>query len=137
MSTPLHEIGRLIKVLQYGNHRALDQRFSRIGTTLAQWDALRAVGGNPGASSHDLAELTFQTDQSFGALAVSLLDKGMITRTPGKGRMLSHVITDHGRDVLEKGNVIAEEFLKATFSPLSEDELAQFHSMLVALTRKS
>lgn len=137
MSIPLHEIGRLIKLLQYRNHRSLDQRFSQIGTTLAQWDALRAVGGHPGASSHDLAERTFQTDQSFGALAVNLVDKGMITRTPGKGRMLSHVITDHGRDVLEKGNVIAQEFLQATFSPLNETELAQFHAMLVRLTGKS
>src|ERR1700731_1558108 len=52
-----------------GSGRALDSKLIEIGTTLAQWDALRAIDRHPESSSHKLAGLTFQTDQSFGALA--------------------------------------------------------------------
>lgn len=48
--------------------------------SVVQWDALRHLHQNPGASLHDLARLTFQTDQSFGSLAARMIDRGLIER---------------------------------------------------------
>jgi hypothetical protein len=59
-------LGRRIKQVQYKHHRALDARLAAVGTTLAQWAALRAIGRLPGASAHALAVETFQSDQAFG-----------------------------------------------------------------------
>lgn len=133
MSTRLQELGRAVKRLQNRHHRALDARLIEIGTTLAQWDALRAIGQNPDASLHDLAELTFQTDQSFGALASRLVERGFVRRTPGKGRILCHGLTASGKDVLGRGTAIAEEVLGASFAPLTEAERSQLRSLLMRL----
>jgi DNA-binding MarR family transcriptional regulator len=133
MSTSLLELGRAVKRLQNQHHRALDARLIEIGTTLAQWDALRAIGRNPDASSHDLAELTFQTDQSFGALASRLVERGFVTRTPGKGRALRHGLTALGKDVLSRGSAIAQEVLDASFAPLTQAERSQLQALLSRL----
>jgi len=68
----LPELGLSVKRLQVKNHRAATEALKPLGITLVQWDALRHLHQNPGASLHDLAVLTFQTDQAFGTLAARL-----------------------------------------------------------------
>ena len=133
MPVCLQELGRSVKRLQIRHHRTLDSRLAEIGTTLAQWDALRAISRNQGASSHDLAEFTFQTDQSFGALATRLIARGFITRTRGKGRVLVHSLTAQGRDALVRGSAIADEVLGLSFAPLREAERARLLSLIARL----
>ena len=130
MPMSLQELGRSIKRLQNRHHRALDARMMEIGTTLARWDVLRAVAENPGASSHDLAEFTFQTDQSFGALATKLIEKGLVVRTQGRGRALCHSLTPEGLSVLVRGTKVAGETLAQSFAPLSHAERAQLASLI-------
>jgi DNA-binding MarR family transcriptional regulator len=137
MSISLQKLGRSVKRLQNLHHRALDARLVQIGATLAQWDALRAIDRNPGASSHDLADFTFQTDQSFGALATKLVKKGLVTRTPGRGRMLRHSLTAKGRSMLAEATGIAEKTLAESFAPLSETERAQLLSLIERLLPKA
>src|SRR5690348_754285 len=86
--TDSERLGRAIKAAQWRHHRALDTRLRTIGSTLAQWDTLRAIDMFPGASGHDLAMATFQSDQAFGAMANRLLAQGLITRQPGAGRRI-------------------------------------------------
>ena len=69
VTRPLQELGLSVKRLQMRHHRAIDAALSPLGISLVQWDALRHLDQNPGASLHDLAQLTFQSDQSFGTLA--------------------------------------------------------------------
>src|ERR1700740_1882605 len=97
MPSKLQPLGRAVKRLQHKHHRALDARLVEIGTTLAQWDALRAIDQHPESSSHKLAGMTFQTDQSFGALANRMVDRGLIERVAGGGRVLLHRLTPAGR----------------------------------------
>ena len=54
------------------HHRGANEALAELDISLVQWDALRHMDRNPGASLHDLAQLTFQTDQSFGALAARM-----------------------------------------------------------------
>src|SRR5487761_1842834 len=81
-------------------HRALDARLAAAGTTLPQWDALRAISRNSGASTHALAVETFQSDQAFGTLAGRLAAQDLITRRSGHGRRIEHLLTPAGRKVL-------------------------------------
>jgi DNA-binding MarR family transcriptional regulator len=131
MSIPLEDIGRAVKRLQHRHHRALDSRLLVIGSSLAQWDALRAMHRNSGASSHALAEYTFQTDQSFGTLAARLLEKGLATRAPGKGRAITYTLTPTGKDLLRKGTSLAEKILSESFASLSEAERKQLHALML------
>lgn len=133
MATGLQKLGRAIKQVQYKHHRALDTELSQIGTTLTQWDALRAIGRLPGSSAHDLAVETFQSDQAFGTLAHRLMTQGLVERKPGRGRRTEHYLTPAGKKMLEAGHPITNEVFEASFSHLSELERATLLDLLVRL----
>jgi len=122
MISKLQLLGRTIKQAQYKHHRTMDSRLAPIGSTMTQWDALRAISRQPGASAHKLAQATFQTDQAFGTLANRLEAQGLIERRPGYGRRIEHHLTPEGQRILEDGTVIAEEILNDSFKNLSEEE---------------
>src|SRR5712691_9423437 len=96
----LLDLGRAVKQLQYRHHRALDRRLRTVGTSLPQWDALRAISRGPHSSAHALAEMTFQTDQSFGSLANRLVQLGLVERLAGPGRAIRHRLTPKGEALL-------------------------------------
>ncbi len=133
MSVDLQHLGRAVKRLQHKHHRALDARLIEIGTTLAQWDALRAIDQHPESSSRRLAGLTFQTDQSFGALAGRMVERGLIERVPGGGRTLLHVLTREGRAMLARAHAVANEVIAESFAPLSAAERKQLRALLERL----
>jgi DNA-binding MarR family transcriptional regulator len=128
--TDLEQLGRAIKVAQARHHRALDTGLRSIGSTLAQWDALRAVANLPCASAHDLALATFQSDQSFGTLASRLEGHGLIERRPGRGRRIEHHLTAPGKAIVRAGQQIATELLAESFAGLSGPERTQLLRLL-------
>src|SRR5687767_11267504 len=111
MSGELQELGRAVKRAQYRQHRALDSALSVVGTTLAQWDALRAISRAPGASARELAAATFQTEQAFGTLVGRLTAQGLVERRPGHGRRIEHHLTPAGEHVLAVGHKVADKVL--------------------------
>src|ERR1700751_6312093 len=111
MPADLQPLGHAIKRAQSRHHRMVDAALIEIGTTLAQWDALRAIAGNPESSSHKLAGLTFQTDQSFGALASRMVDRGLIRRVAGEGRAILHHLTPRGEKMLAAGSAVVDRLL--------------------------
>jgi DNA-binding MarR family transcriptional regulator len=124
------ETGRLLKRAQYRNHRSADRALSAIGTTLVQWDALRAISESPDSSAHDLAITTFQSDQAFGTLANRLEAQGLIVRTPGKGRRVEHALTDEGRRMLEAGAAVTRAVSERSFARLSGAEVRTLRDLL-------
>lgn len=133
MTTNLEQLGLAIKQAQYRNYRTMDAALRDVGVTLVQWDALRAIQRMPGASGHDLAVATFQSDQAFGTLANRLVDRGLIARAAGHGRRIEHTLTDKGRTALEHGHAIAREVLDDLFSPLDEGGRATLSRLLEQL----
>jgi DNA-binding MarR family transcriptional regulator len=135
MAANLETLGRAVKQVQYRHHRALDTRLATAGTTLAQWDALRAISLNPGASAHALAVETFQSDQSFGTLANRLAAQDLITRRAGRGRRIEHRLTPAGKRILNAGRPIAEGVFAASFAQLSEKERSTLLDLLLRIVR--
>ncbi|MTE17276.1 MarR family winged helix-turn-helix transcriptional regulator [Nocardia aurantiaca] len=130
MAGDLQALGRAIKQAQHRHHRALDTRLGAAGTTLAQWDALRAIDREPGSSARALAEETFQSEQAFGTLANRLAARGLIERTPGRGRLIEHRLTAAGRRTLAAGNEIADSVLAESFAELSAAERKTLQALL-------
>lgn len=130
MTTTPQATGRLLKRAQYRNHRAADRALAELGTTLVQWDALRAIDESPSASAHALAMATFQSDQSFGALAGRLIAQGLVERLPGRGRRVEHRLTDAGRQMLAAGSAVTAEVTARSFAELSATELETLHGLL-------
>ena len=133
MPVDLQKLGRAIKQIQDRHHRLLDAGLANVGTTLVQWDALRAIARTPGASAHDLALATFQSDQAFGTLANRLVAQGLIERQPGVGRRIEHHLTKSGSETLAAGHPIMNEIAAASFAPLSEKERAVLLELLTRI----
>ncbi len=133
MTRSLGEIGLSVKRLQMRHHRAIDAELAPLGVSLVQWDALRHLARKPESSLHDLAQLTFQTDQSFGSLAARMVERGLIERVEGPGRAVRHRLTAKGDEVQRAGEAVVEGVLAGSFVALSADELARFDRLLVKL----
>jgi DNA-binding MarR family transcriptional regulator len=133
MPSDLQPLGLAIKRVQYRHHRAIDAALIEIGTTLAQWDALRAIARHPESTSHKLAGLTFQSDQSFGALANRMVDRGLIRRVAGEGRAILHHLTPQGEKTLAAASALVDRLLADAFAPLSRAERQQLQALLAKL----
>jgi DNA-binding MarR family transcriptional regulator len=133
MAMSLSELGLAVKRLQVTQHRNATEALEPLGVTLVQWDALRHLHQHPGASLHDLAVLTFQTDQAFGTLAARIEARGLIRRVAGAGRAIRPKLTPEGERVYAEGQKILNRMLQAHFAPLSDDERAVFGGMLERL----
>lgn len=127
------ELGHAVKRLQVKHHRAATQALRPLEVTLVQWDALRHLSAHPGASLHDLAVLTFQTDQAFGTLAARLEARGLIQRVNGAGRAIRPELTAEGQRVFAEGREVTERVVRESFAPLDVDERSAFGGMLERL----
>jgi DNA-binding MarR family transcriptional regulator len=135
MGRSVQEVGLLVKRLQHHHHRAMTVALTDLGVSLVQWDTLRHLYENPGASLHDLAQLTFQTDQAFGTLATRMADRGLIEREPGPGRAIRHRITAKGEHIRVEGGRRAAEVLSRSLGRLDAGQLDQLGGLLeLALT---
>lgn len=126
------DIGLAVKRLQHRHHRALSHALAPLGLSLVQWDTLRHLHRKPDASLHDLAVLTFQTDQSFGSLAVRMADRGLIERVPGPGRAVKHKLTEEGERLRAEGQQAVDAVLDSSFGNLSPEQLEQLGELLDA-----
>jgi DNA-binding MarR family transcriptional regulator len=132
MTTSLAEVGLAVKRLQWRHHREASTRLAAIGLSLPQWDVLRHLDASPDASLHALAELTFQTDQSMGALASRMIDHGLLERRTGPGRAVRHRVTPAGERARRAGAEIMRGVFAQSLGALSEADLRTLHRLLVA-----
>src|ERR1700712_4355740 len=133
MAMSIPELGLAVKRLQVKHHRAATAALRPLDVSLVQWDALRHLHAHPGASLHDLAIRTFQTDQAFGTLATRLEARGLIRRVNGAGRAIRPELTVEGERVFAAGGEVTERVVRASFAPLSADERAVLGGMLERL----
>jgi DNA-binding MarR family transcriptional regulator len=126
-------LARTVKQLQWKHHRTLDTRMREIGSTLVQWDALRAISTTPQASAHELAQATFQSDQAFGTLANRMQARGLIEREVLRGRRIVHRLTPEGERILAAGSKLTAETAARSFAPLDAGQRAQLLEMLLAV----
>jgi DNA-binding MarR family transcriptional regulator len=126
------DVALAVKRLQHRHHRALSQALAPLGLSLVQWDTLRHLHRQPDASLHDLAVLTFQTDQSFGSLAVRMAERGLIERIAGPGRAVRHRLTEDGDRVRAEGQELVDGITESSFAALSAAQLDQLGDLLDA-----
>lgn len=127
----MQDVGLAVKQLQWRHHRAANRRLSaQAGLSLVQWDVLRHLHDQPGASQHDLAVQTFQSDQSMGELAKRMIDRRLLARVDGPGRAVRHRLTGEGEAAYEAGSGIVDDVLAASIGTLTRNEQASLHAML-------
>ncbi len=131
MASSLQEVGLAVKRLQWRHHRAANTGLADLGLSLVQWDVLRHLDACPEASLHDLALLTFQTDQSMGALAGRMIKRGLLVRVEGPGRAVRHRLTSAGRRAFEEGAGVMDDVFADTVGALTGKERAALHALLL------
>jgi DNA-binding MarR family transcriptional regulator len=117
---PAADVALAVKRVQHRHHSALTAALAGLGVSLVQWDTLR----------HDLAQLTFQTDQSFGTLAARMADRGLIERVPGPGRAIRHRITGKGEAIRAEGEKRAAAVVRHSFGGLTAQQVEQLGELL-------
>jgi DNA-binding MarR family transcriptional regulator len=130
MTSSLQEVGLAVKRLQWRHHRTANARLGSVGLSLVQWDVLRHLADQPEASLHDLAVLTFQTDQSMGALATRMIKRGLLDRVQGPGRAVRHRLTERGEEARQAGSGVLNAVLQESLGGLSPEQLDQLHELL-------
>lgn len=130
MAVSLKDIGLAVKRLQWRHHREGNRRLTPVGLSLVQWDVLRHLSLEPNASLHRLAELTFQTDQAMGELARRMVDRGLLRREAGPGRIVHHRLTDGGEQASSAGAEALDSVLDQTVGTLAEPERAELLRLL-------
>jgi DNA-binding MarR family transcriptional regulator len=124
------EVALAVKRLQHRHHRTLSAALAPVGLSLVQWDTLRHLHQRPEASLHDLAVLTFQTDQSFGSLAVRMAERGLVERVPGPGRAVRHRITPEGERMRAAGQDAVDAVFATSFAGLTDRQLDALGDLL-------
>lgn len=119
-----------IKRVQHRHHRALTAVLADLGVSLVQWDTLRHLHRHPEASLHDLAQLTFQTDQSFGTLATRMVERGLIERVPGPGRAVRHRITAKGEAIRDEGERRVAATMDRSLAALTAEQIETLGALL-------
>ncbi len=130
MSAPLKDIGLAVKRLQWRHHREGNRRLAPVGLSLVQWDVLRHLWFEPDASLHRLAGLTFQTDQAMGELARRMVNRGLLRREAGPGRIVQHRLTDNGKQARTAGAGVLDDVLDETVGVLTAPERAELLRLL-------
>jgi DNA-binding MarR family transcriptional regulator len=133
MAMSMQQLGQAVKRLQVKHHRAGNEALRPLEVSIVQWDALRHLRAHPGASLHELAVLTFQTDQAFGTLATRMEARGLLRRVRGPGRAIRPELTPEGERVLAAGTEAMEGVMRASFERLSAQEREVFGQMLARL----
>lgn len=132
MNPSLQDVGLAVKRLQWRHHRGANARLAPLGLSLAQWDVLRHLHAHPDASLHDLATLTFQTDQSMGTLATRMVDRGLLQRRTGAGRAVKHRLTARGDRARQEGSDAVDDVMATSIGRLNKPDLAKLHELLLA-----
>ena len=124
------EVGLAIKRIQHRNHRAVNRALAPLGLSIVQWDVLRHLHAEPDASGLRLAELTFQSAQAFGTLAVRMVERGMLAREQGPGRVVYHRLTPAGEQLRVAAQKHVDKVTRKSFAALSTSELEQLGALL-------
>ena len=136
VTTSLQDLGLLVKRLQMQHHRRINADLAPLGISLVQWDALRHLHRHPDASLHDLAVLTFQTDQAFGTLASRMITRRLIERVAGPGRAVRHRLTGKGSELLTSAASVVDAALTDSLGALTANERETLAALLQRVVRE-
>ena len=116
--------GYLLKRAQQALNQACTDRLRPLGLSMSQYAVLRALDDHPGASSAELARITFVTRQSLRDVLGGLQSAGLVTvaeqATTGRARPVT--LTPQGRDRLDAAEALITQVEAQMLDTLSADQ---------------
>ncbi|CAM2797491.1 MarR family winged helix-turn-helix transcriptional regulator [Prescottella defluvii] len=112
--------------------RVVDDELATIDLTIARFTVLSAIKRHPGVSGAALASMTLQTPQSLTSMAGILEREGLILRSPGKGRIIGHSLTEAGETATAEGRDILDDFHGRLVEGLGSERVRRLNADLDA-----
>jgi DNA-binding MarR family transcriptional regulator len=125
--------GYLVKRAQLALNQACTDRLRPIELSMSQYAVLRALDDHPGASSAELARITFVTRQSLRDVLGGLRSAGLVTvaeqATTGRARPVA--LTTSGRTKLRAADEIVAETETRMLEGMSATDQRQLSALLL------
>ncbi|WP_373308080.1 MarR family winged helix-turn-helix transcriptional regulator [Streptomyces humidus] len=122
----------MVKQLELAARSRLDELVKPSGITALQYTALTVLERHDGLSAAQLARASFVTAQSIADLVRSLEGRGLIRRerNPRSRRELLILLTEEGRELLERHAGPVRELEERMVRDLTDRQTEQFRSAL-------
>ncbi|VVJ19806.1 Transcriptional regulator [Amycolatopsis camponoti] len=116
--------GYLIKRAQQALNQACTDRLRPLELSMSQYAVLRALDDHPGASSAELARITFVTRQSLRDVLGGLRSAGLVTvaEQASTGRARPVALTTSGRTKLRAAEELITRVEEEMLGDLSADQ---------------
>lgn len=132
------EIGYMIKCVQQALNTTMDSALKNHHLTMAQYVVLFNLLHHPGASSAELARLSFVTPQTMMRLVKSLERSDFLTRTQSSQtpRILKARLTPKGATVFRAATREVDLVLSRMLNGIQDRELEQLDLLLHKMLRQ-
>jgi DNA-binding MarR family transcriptional regulator len=133
-----NEVGYLVKRVQLALRTRLDSSLDGLDLTTAQYAVLYHIAHSPGASSAELARLSFVTPQTMIRLVRGLERKHFLVRRPSPRdpHMLEARLTKNGARVLRTAQRQVDAIHERMVGNLSRAESEQLATWLTNLAEQ-
>jgi DNA-binding MarR family transcriptional regulator len=125
--------GYLVKRAQLALNQACTDRLRPLELSMSQYAVLRALDDHPGASSAELARITFVTRQSLRDVLGGLRSAGLVTvaeqATTGRARPVA--LTASGRTKLRAADELVAEAEARMLDGMSGSDQLQLAALLL------
>lgn len=113
--------------LQQRLSAAVAGELRKIGLSIPQFDVISTLTEREGMSQQDLAERLYVTKGNVSGLIDRMVNAGMVERRPIPGDRRSHALhlTQHGRDLADRGIALQRSYVDATLGRLAADDVAE------------
>ena len=130
-------IGYLVKQVDQAFRRSCEEELRALGLSMSQYAVLRALADAPGASAAELARRTFVTRQSLRDVLAGLTAANLtsVATRPTAGRALPITLSDAGRSLLNRADVIVLDAEDRMIADLRSDEVDRLASLLTTCAR--
>lgn len=124
------DVAILLRHAQLRKQLACEAALGTIDLTLPQWGILHAAETQPDSSTHGLALLTGQSDQSAGAIVAGLEKRGLLDRFSAGGRAILHRLTEEGSRLVGQADRTVDEVMQHELGHFSDNDLKALRRLL-------
>jgi DNA-binding MarR family transcriptional regulator len=124
------DVAILLRRAQLRKQLACEAALSVIALTLPQWGILHTAAAHRDQSTHALALLTGQSDQSAGAVVAGLEKRVLLERFSAGGRAILHRLTPAGSRLVTRADRIVDDVMQEELGRLTDEELKTLRRLL-------
>lgn len=113
----------------------IEQDLRPLGLTGIQYTVLSIVGAREGISSAELSRRFFVTPQTMNEIVSALEKRGLLAREQStrSKRILTATLTEAGRAILVKADLVADRIEADAFRHLSDHDFQELRRVLAGL----